>query len=154
MQFFLPSLLIFVVAIVFTAVVAPRITPWMAAVLALAFLVYGVHEHYLMFAYEYKQSTWQEGLKIYAPFIIVGGIIVFSMLGMISFFTGGTVPVPAMPDIPSTNFSSMSSLSLSSMGNSLSSMGNSMLNSANSMIQNVNRSLNNKKSMFSLAEAI
>jgi len=161
MQFFLPSLLIFLIAMIATAFIAPRITPWIAAILALAFLTYGIHEHYSMFAYEYKQSTWQEGLKVYAPFIIVGGIIVFCMYGMVAFFTGGTVPVPSMPSMPAMNsMPSMNSLSLSSMGNSLSSVANSITNSTTNLINSANRSLNNRgnrgnqRSMFSLAEAI
>ena len=161
MQFFLPRLLIFVIAILVTMFLAPRVTPWMAAILALAFLVYGVHEHYSMFAYEYKQSTWQEGLKIYAPFVMVGGIIVFSMLGMVSFFAApehSDASISSVTNSIGNSFSGMTN-SLSSVTNSLSGAANSLSGAANSlsvrannMVQSVNRSLN--KGTFSLAEAI
>jgi hypothetical protein len=149
MQFFLPSLLIFLVALVVTALLAPRVTPWIAAVLALAFMTYGIYDHQRMFAYEYKQSTWQQGLKVYAPFLIIGGILIFCMYGMVAFFTGGTVPVPSMPNTAP----SMTSLSNSftSLNNTLSSAANSVANATTNLVQSANRSLNRG---VSLAEAI
>jgi hypothetical protein len=154
MQFFLPSLLIFLVAMLVTAFLAPRITPWIAAILALAFLIYGIHDHQRMFAYEYKQSTWQQGLKIYAPFLVIGGILLFCMYAMVAFFTGGTVPVPAMPSL-SLSSSPVDSLSsnFSSLNNSLSRAANSVMNQTSNLIQSVNRSMN-RPSGVSLAEVI
>jgi hypothetical protein len=155
MQFFLPSLLIFLIALVITAFLAPRVTPWIAAVLALVFLTYGVYDHRRMFAYEYKQSTWQEDLKIYAPFLIIAGIILFSMYGMVSFFTGGTVPVPSMPEVPSF---APNSFSLTSINNTISSAANSVANATTNLVQSANRTLNRTLNQpnpgMSLAEAI
>ena len=57
--------------------VAPNLSPIILAVLSIALLVFGVYHHYNMFASEYRLSTWQESLKIYAPAIMIGAIIIF-----------------------------------------------------------------------------
>ena len=108
MEFFIPGLLIFLVAIAIAVVVVPQMTPMIAAVLSIVFLAYGVYDHYLLFAPEYRLSTWQDGIKIYAPFIMLAGIILFVIYFIFAFFTGGEVPVPkiempAMPEMPTFN---------------------------------------------------
>jgi hypothetical protein len=108
MEFFIPGLLIFLVAIAIAVVVVPQTTPVIAAVLSILFLTYGVYDHYLLFAPEYRLSTWQDGIKIYAPFIMLAGIILFIIYFIFAFFTGGEVPVPkmempAMPEMPTFN---------------------------------------------------
>lgn len=105
MEFFIPGLLIFLVAIAIAVIVVPQMTPMIAAVLSILFLAYGVYDHYLLFAPEYRLSTWQDGIKIYAPFIMLAGIILFVIYFIFAFFTGGEVPVPkvempAMPEMP------------------------------------------------------
>lgn len=94
MEFFIPGLLFFIVIVVFTFAMAPRATPMIAAVLSIVFLVFGIYDHQQRFASEYRLSTWQDGIKIYAPFLMIAGIILFIIYGMIAFFTGGSVPVP------------------------------------------------------------
>jgi hypothetical protein len=108
MEFFIPGLLIFLVAIAIAVVVVPQTTPIIAAVLSILFLAYGVYDHYLLFAPEYRLSTWQDGIKIYAPFIMLAGIILFIIYFIFAFFTGGEVPVPkmempTMPEMPTFN---------------------------------------------------
>ena len=108
MEFFIPGLLIFLVAISIAILIVPQTTPMIAAVLSILFLAYGVYDHYLLFAPEYRLSTWQDGIKIYAPFIMLAGIILFIIYFIFAFFTGGEVPVPkmempAMPEMPTFN---------------------------------------------------
>ena len=105
MEFFIPGLLLFLVAILIAILIVPQSTPMIAAVLSILFLSYGVYDHYLLFAPEYRLSTWQDGIKIYAPFIMLAGIILFIIYFIFVFFTGGEVPVPkvempAMPEMP------------------------------------------------------
>jgi hypothetical protein len=105
MEFFIPGLLIFLLAIAIAVIIVPQMTPMIAAVLSILFLAYGVYDHYLLFAPEYRLSTWQDGIKIYAPFIMLAGIILFVIYFIFAFFTGGEVPVPkvempAMPEMP------------------------------------------------------
>ena len=105
MEFFIPGLLIFIVAIALSFLIAPRATPLIASLLSIGFLTFGVYEHYKMFASEYRLSTWQDGLKIYAPAIMIGAILIFIIYAILAFFTKGSVPVPQMPIItgPSEN---------------------------------------------------
>lgn len=123
------------IAVLVSFFLVPKATPMTAAILAIAFLTYGVYDHYQLFASEYKLSTWQEGLKIYAPFIMVGVIIMYSIYGMIAFFTGGAVPVPSIPDMPS----------MPTMGNvpSLNQMSNQMTNTLNNVANSIENATSN-----------
>lgn len=127
------------IAVLVSFFLVPKATPMTAAILAIAFLTYGVYDHYQLFASEYKLSTWQEGLKIYAPFIMVGVIIMYSIYGMVAFFTGGAVPVPSMPDIPSMptmdNVPSLNQMS-NQMTNTLNDVANSIENATSNIFSN------------------
>jgi len=100
MEFFIPGLLLFLVAILVTAWLTPKATPMVAAVLSIVFLIYGVYDHRRLFASEYRLSTWQQSLVVYAPFLMIGLIILYVIYGILGFFTSTNVPVPSMPTIP------------------------------------------------------
>lgn len=153
MEFFIPSLVLFLVSIGITFAIAPKATPIMAAILSIIFLTYGVYQHYKLFAYEYRLSTWQEGLKIYAPAIMIFAIILYIIYGILAFFTGGVVPIPSIPNvnIPSVgNVTSQLTNSINNVTNSITSTANNMLslnnNKGNSVVNNIATSLglNNK----------
>ena len=149
MEFVIPGLTIFLIALAVAFFLAPRATPLIAAILSIVLLTYGVYDHYSLFAGEYKLSTWQDGLKIYAPFLMIGMILVFCIYGMVAFFTNGSVPVPAMPSMPSMP-------SLSSVANSIGNRANNIINNTQSLGSSIGNSLSsfkNKKS-FSFAEVI
>jgi uncharacterized membrane protein len=110
MEFFIPGLAVFLFAILITFFVSPHATPMIAAILAIVFLCYGVYDHYRMFVPEYRLSTWQNTYQQYLPHIMIGAIIIYAIVGMLAFFTGGAVPVPSMPNIPTTE-SATSSIS-------------------------------------------
>jgi len=105
MEFFIPGVCLFLVAIIISALVVPNLSPIIIAVLAVIFLTGGVYSHYRMFNYEYRLSTWQDGLKIYAPAVMIFVIILFTMYGIVALFTGVNVPVPNMPEfeMPAAN---------------------------------------------------
>lgn len=153
MEFFIPGLLLFLVSIGITLMIAPKATPIMAAILSIIFLTYGVYQHYKLFAYEYRLSTWQEGLKIYAPAIMIFAIILYIIYGILAFFTGGVVPIPSVPNvnIPSVgDVTSQLKNSINNVTNSITSTANNMLslnnNKGNSVVNNIATSLglNNK----------
>ena len=148
MEFFIPGLLIFLVAIAIAVVVVPQMTPMIAAVLSILFLAYGVYDHYLLFAPEYRLSTWQDGIKIYAPFIMLAGIILFVIYFIFAFFTGGEVPVPkmempAMPEMPTFN----------AIKNRMNNAVNNVRNNTNTKSENTRSNANNTMSR-SLFETI
>jgi len=103
MEFFIPGLLVFIVAIIISFVIVPRATPVIVAVLSIGFLTLGVYEHYKMFSSEYRLSTWQDGLKIYSPAIMICAILIFIIYAIFAFFTKGSVPIPKMPNIKASN---------------------------------------------------
>ena len=103
MEFFIPGLSLFVITLFVCYFTVPKITPLIAAILSIVFLCAGVYEHYTLFASEYRLSTWQDGLKVYAPAVMIIVIILFIIISIFTFFTSGAVPVPMMPEMASTN---------------------------------------------------
>jgi hypothetical protein len=99
MEFFIPGIVLFLLFLFVAFYFAPKATPMIAAILSIIFLIYGVREHSKMFASEYRLSTWQDGLKMYAPAVMIIVIIVFVIYSIMAFFTGGSVPVPSMPNV-------------------------------------------------------
>lgn len=149
MEFFIPGLLLFLVSIAVTFLVAPRFTPLVVALLSIAFLTYGVYDHYKMFASEYRLSTWQQSLKIYAPAIMIGAIIIFIIFSILSFFTKGSVPVPSVPNVTEPNENSATNQlvnGLNAIGNMFNGNKNkntNVINQVNNKINNVNKNRNN-----------
>lgn len=146
MEFFIPGLFLFLVAIAVSFLIAPKTTPLIASILSIVFLIYGVYDHYTMFASEYRLSTWQEGVKIYAPAIMIIAIILFVIYGILSFFTSGQVPVPSVPNItlPTTNTVTESIVnSISNVANNISNTTNNMLSlNGENDLSNENRNKN------------
>ncbi len=149
MEFFIPGLLLFLVSIAVTFALAPRFTPLVVALLSVAFLAYGVYDHYKMFAAEYRLSTWQQSLKIYAPAIMIGAIILFIIFSILSFFTKGSVPVPPVPNVTEPNENSATNQivnGLNAIGNMFTGNKNkntNVINNVNNQINNVNKNRNN-----------
>lgn len=148
MEFFIPGLLIFLVAIILTFLIVPRATPIIAAILSILFLSFGVYEHHRLFSSEYRLSTWNEYLKIYAPAIMIGTIILFIIYSILAFFTKGAVPVPAIPNVttPAENtFTSQIVNSLNKVANTLTNTKNDIMTSLNKSIDKANT---NRTSLF------
>lgn len=138
MEFFLPGLFVFFLSLAITAWMAPNATPAMAAILSAAFLTYGVYHHHKLFAAEYRLSTWQEGLKIYAPAVMILAVFLVIFYGIISFFASGKVPVPPLPNVSMPSPDSITS----TLTNSFESIGNSMTNSLNTLSNTANNNAN------------
>lgn len=151
MEFFIPGLLLFLVSIAITFMVAPRFTPLVAALLSIGLLTYGVYDHYKMFAAEYRLSTWQESLKIYAPAIMIGALILFIIYSILAFFTKGAVPVPLIPNITGPNDNSATNQII----NSINKIGNVFTNNKNTNVVNginntINKVNNNRTNLLGL----
>jgi len=119
------------VAILVTAWLTPKATPMVAAVLSIVFLMYGMNDHYRLFASEYRLSTWQQSLMTFGPFIMIGAIIIFIIYGILGFFTSASVPVPNMPVIPSIMPNSGNNNKGSGIIDSLNRVGNNLFNKGN-----------------------
>jgi predicted PurR-regulated permease PerM len=138
MEFFIPGLLLFLLAVVVSFILAPRFTPLVVAVLSIVLLSYGVYDHYKMFAAEYRLSTWQQSLKIYAPAIMIGAIILFIIYAILAFFTKGSVPVPPIPNITAPNENS----AMDNVVQSLNKVANGLTNNKNDIVSSVNNTIN------------
>lgn len=99
MEFFLPSLFIFLLAVIVISFVVPRMSPMIIIAMSAVLLGFGVYHHFKLFWNEYKQSTWQDQLRLFAPGIMLTVIIIYVLFALLMFFTGGSVPVPPMPKI-------------------------------------------------------
>lgn len=144
MEFFLPGLFLFLVSLAVTFMIAPKATPAMASILSLAFLSYGVYHHHKLFSSEYRLSTWQESLKIYAPAVMILAIILFILYGVLSFFTSGQVPIPSLPNVALPSPNSITG----ALTNSMESIGNSMTNVVNNVVSLGNNKNRNGNSLI------
>lgn len=138
MEIFIPSLIVLIIALTITFLIAPRATPVMAGILSLLFLGFGIYDHYTMFETEYRQSTWQTGLKVYAPAVMILAIFLFILAGIVTFFTSGRVPVPSMPNIPNVT-NNMSNL----FNNVTNNLSNMTTNLTNNVVETANEAVNN-----------
>ena len=159
MEFFLPGVLLFLVAIIVVYLIAPNITPLVTAILAVIFLTFGVYSHYTIFTSEYRLSTWQEGLKIYSPALMIMAIILYIIYSMISLFSNIHVPIPEMPKIEMPNTESLTNNAMNAYNNvansfsnatnslakSMSNATNSIANATNSLIPATNQNQNKSK---------
>ena len=85
MFFYIPGILVLIVAILIAFLVIPRLAPTILAVTALLLLSLGLYHHYTLFATEYRLSTWQEGLKFWAGPIMIG-LLVLTIIGYFLIF--------------------------------------------------------------------
>jgi hypothetical protein len=98
MEFFLPGLAALLIAALIVFIVLPRLGAPILAVLSIVLLVYGVYNHVQLFSSEYKYSTWQDRLKFYAPFVMIGGLIL-----AIIFYMTYLVGSQGVSALPATN---------------------------------------------------
>lgn len=142
MEFFIPGIVLFLLFLGTTFYFAPKATPMIAAILSIIFLIYGVREHSQLFASEYRLSTWQDGLKMYAPAIMIIVIIIFVIFSIMAFFTGGSVPVPAMPNVEMPTMNSLATNLTNSINTAKNTISDGLnLNAANKGNNKGNNSL-------------
>ena len=146
MEFFLPAVILFLVAIMVVFLIAPNITPFITAILAIIFLTFGVYTHYTLFTSEYRLSTWQDSLKIYAPAVMIIVIILFIIYSMIAFFTDIHIPVPEMPNIEMPNTGSLTNYAMNIYNNATHSLTNAT-NSLTNSLTNKNNNKNNNQNI-------
>ena len=146
MEFFLPGVLIFLVAFMVVYFIAPNVTPFVTAILSVIFLTFGVYSHYTIFTSEYRLSTWQESLKIYAPAMMIMAIILYIIYSIILLFTNIHVPIPEMPKLEMPNTDSLTNYTMNTynnVANSFSSAANSVVNSVSNATNSLEKSLTN-----------
>ena len=146
MELFLPSVLISILAILVVIFLIPRFSPLIIVVLAGVLLYVATTQHLNMFWDEYKQSTWQQGLKLFAPGIMIAAIIIFVLYGILSFFSTGSVPIPSLPtlEMPSANTATNPvTAAINNAMNAVSDVANNAANAVSNLGNNVKRNNQN-----------
>jgi hypothetical protein len=156
MEFFLPSILVLIIAGIIVFAVLPRFAPLILITLSIAIMGAAMYHHYTFFIDEYRNITWTESLKMYAPGIVYGVMGIFVIGFILSFFNGGQVPVPSVPELQTPNI--VNSIKNAS-NNSISMINNSIRNVSNnigSLFKNVinTKNINGSKPRSSFFEEI
>lgn len=145
MEFFLPSLVILILAGVTSFVIIPRMGPIIVLVLSLALLAFGMYHHYKLFSSEYRLSTWQEQLRFYGPGVAIAALVFFILFFVVSLFKGGQVPVPNMPSPAIT----ASNSTLSPVASILNTVKNTVSNAAETVSSVAESAVNTVKNTAS-----
>jgi signal transduction histidine kinase len=96
MELFLPGIAALLIAALLVFLVLPRFGAPALAVLSIILLVYGVWSHMTLFYSEYRYSTFQERIKSYASFVLLGLLILGLLMYMMYLFgTQGPSALPA-----------------------------------------------------------
>lgn len=146
MEFFIPGLFLFLISVAVSFIIVPRFTPLIVAVISILFLTYGVYNHYKIFSSEYRLSTWQDSLRVYAPAVMIGAIILFIIYSILAFFTKGSVPVPPIPNITIPNENTITNTtvqSLNKIANALTNVKTNIIDTVNNTINNANKNRTN-----------
>lgn len=146
MELFLPSLLIFILAALMIFLVLPRISPLILVIMSLILVFIGTWHHFKIFANEYRQSTWQESLKIFAPGIIIAMIFVYLFFAFASFQMGKKATVEVIPNPPANTATNPLTAALNKsidvVNNATSSAAKTMNNVAASIANTANKKNN------------
>ncbi len=104
MELFIPSVLILLLAAAVVFFVLPRFGAATLAIISVALLVYGIYQHMNAFGTEYRLSTWQLSFTNYAPYVMVGGLLVVIAFYLLSISPlGAASTAPNMPEMPTVN---------------------------------------------------
>jgi hypothetical protein len=96
MEFFLPSVLVLLLAAAVVFFIFPRFGPLTLAIVSLVLLILGVYNHSTQFGAEYRLSTWQYALTAYSPFVLIG-VLLLAIIGYLFFLAPGASPTVAAP---------------------------------------------------------
>lgn len=105
MELFIPSVLILLLAAAVVFFVLPRFGAPVLAIISVALLAFGIYQHVNAFGSEYKLASLQFGLMNYAPYIMVGGLLLVIAFYLVSISPFGRpnagTTAPSMPEMPS-----------------------------------------------------
>ena len=144
MQLFFPSVLIAIVVLHIIFWIMPKFSPLLIVSISAILLVAGTYNHFITFWNEYQQSTWQNNLKIFAPGIFIAVLLVYIFIVLTSIFTGGSVPVPTLPNVELPSAESATNpvtAAINSTMNGVNSAMNSVTNAATNALNTVSNSV-------------
>ena len=137
MELFLPGIIVLLLSGFFAFMVIPRVGIIILIIISVLSLIAAGTHHYYMFSSEYTLATWQNGMKSYAPWIV----LLFSL-----FFIIGSLQYIIVT--PAQTLGNAVSDSIKNMPSS-SSATNPLTSAINTTIKNsptIKNTLNNKNS--------
>ena len=113
MELFLPSVVVLLMAAAVVFFVFPSFGPSVLAIVSVLLLTLGVYQHWVQFGTEYRLSTWWLGLVAYAPYVMVGGLLVAIAIYLLYLLPANSQnstavansPMPTIANMPSANSS-------------------------------------------------
>lgn len=126
MEFFVPSLLILIVSTLMVFWLIPKFGPVTMLVISIILLTFTVYHHVSLFKTEYTQSSWPSFLSAYAPYFVLGFLLLFILFFIFSSYGGVSVPVPEI-----------------SMPEAVTSKANSIMNTITNTINNATNTIKN-----------
>lgn len=105
MEFYLPSLFLIILALFFIFYFVPSMTPYAMVLFAIVMLVLATYNHWSLFSDEYRIQTWADTAKSFAPYIMIGLVVLMSggyILFLVSRGRGTTLPSPGATPPPET----------------------------------------------------
>jgi Na+-transporting methylmalonyl-CoA/oxaloacetate decarboxylase gamma subunit len=100
MELFLPGIATLLILGLIVFLILPRLGAPVLAALSVVLLAYAIYNHVQLFSPEYRFSTWQDRLKDYAPFVIIGALILgilFYIMYLIGNFGTSVLPESNVP---------------------------------------------------------
>lgn len=110
MEFYIPSLLIILLAAILLVLVVPRLSPLILTVVCSLLLVWGIANHYTLFVTEYQNMNWLNSATLAGPYILLFTVIALSIGYILLIFLrkrGPSSPEPPMnipPPESATNY--------------------------------------------------
>ena len=98
MEWFIPSLLVIVLAGIVCFVLLPKVAPYTLGMMAVALFAIGIYQHYQTFTHEYSASHFREILQELSPLIMVLMVILGLIVGIMVAF--GVSPPEMMASLP------------------------------------------------------
>ena len=132
----MPGLLVLLISAIFVFMILPRMGPIVLSVVSIITVIAVIFHHNLLFASEYRLSTWQNAISAYVPFLLLGFAILMIIGVATSLFSGSSNNAPSpIETLQSGIAASMQSLpSASSATNTMTSAINSTLKNTKSLI--------------------
>ena len=122
--------------------IIPKFSPLIIVILSCILLVAGTYHHFTLFKNEYKQSTWQDALTLFAPGIMILVILLYIFIAITGIFEEGSIPVPTLPTMELPSAETATNPVTAALNSTISAV-NSVANSAANTVASVTNSATN-----------
>lgn len=128
MELFIPSLFAIVLAAIIVMYALPRLSPVVLGVIAIVLLVLAAYHHYTFFGSEYQISTWQLPLVQYAPYLMIGGLVLFMLFFIVNFIGTGNSQAAAPVAAMNESVNKVANTAVANVNTAMTNVGNALKN--------------------------